>query len=161
MPSGLLVGLLVGLVLAFVADRRQRRIRGPQDVAKFDVPVLMSLPAKEPEPELEIAAPRSPIGREFSELAHVLVGAMGRGRHVILVSGVSGGHGAGLVAANLAAALSRNQPERHAGLRRPGGIGDPRYGRAAVRRRASPTCWPGPIRSARPGSGRPRRRGCG
>jgi capsular polysaccharide biosynthesis protein len=111
LPSGLLAGLLAGLVLAFVSDRRQRRIRGPQDVAKADVPVLMSLSAKGPAPERVIAAPRSALGREFSELAHVLVGAMGPGRHVILVSGITFGQGAGLVAANLAFALSRNQPD--------------------------------------------------
>jgi uncharacterized protein involved in exopolysaccharide biosynthesis len=111
LPSGLLAGLLAGLVLAFVSDRRQRRIRGPHDVAKADVPVLMSLSAKGPAPDLTIAAPRSALGREFSELAHVLVGAMGPGRHVILVSGIAFGQGASLVAANLAVALSRNQPD--------------------------------------------------
>jgi capsular polysaccharide biosynthesis protein/MinD-like ATPase involved in chromosome partitioning or flagellar assembly len=110
-PSGLLAGLLIGLVLAFLTDRRQRRIRRPQDVTRADVPVLMSLPARGPAPELTLAAPRSPLGREFSELAHVLTGAMGVGRHVILVSGIIRGQGASLVAANLAAALSRNQPD--------------------------------------------------
>ena len=79
-PSGLLAGLLIGLVLAYLTDRRRRRIRGPRDVAKLDVPVLMSLPAGEPGPGLAIAAPRSPVGREFSELAHVVIGAMGRGQ---------------------------------------------------------------------------------
>src|SRR2546430_4156909 len=38
-------------------------------------------------------------------------GAMGAGRHVILVSGTTRGQGASLVAANLAVALSRNQPD--------------------------------------------------
>ena len=76
-PSGLLAGLLIGLVLAYLTDRRRRRIRGPQDVTRANVPVLMSLPAGRPAPELAIAAPRSPVGREFSELAHVVIGAMG------------------------------------------------------------------------------------
>ena len=75
-------------MLAFLTDRRQRRIRGPQDVTRADVPVLMNLPARGPAPELTLAAARSPLGREFSELAHVLTGAMGFGRHVILVSGI-------------------------------------------------------------------------
>jgi capsular polysaccharide biosynthesis protein len=110
-PSGLLAGLLVGLVLAFLTDRRRARIRRPQDAARADVPVLMSVPARGPAPELTIAAARSALGREFSELAHVLTGAMGAGRHVILVSGIARGQGTSLVAANLAVALARNQPD--------------------------------------------------
>jgi uncharacterized protein involved in exopolysaccharide biosynthesis/Mrp family chromosome partitioning ATPase len=109
-PSGLLVGLLIGLVLAFVVDRRDRRIRRPQDLSKLNVPVLMNLPLKKFKLELAIAAPRSPSGRDFAELAHVLTGTLGSGRHVILVTAPSAGQGTSLVAANLAVALSRNQP---------------------------------------------------
>ena len=79
-------------------------------MARFDIPVLMSLPLKQYEPDLEIATPRSPTGRNFSELAHVLAGSLGAGSHVIVVIGASAGDGSGLVAANLAAALSRSQP---------------------------------------------------
>jgi Mrp family chromosome partitioning ATPase len=71
----------------------------------------MSLPLKHYEPDLEIATPRSPTGRNFSELAHVLVGSLGGGSHVISVIGASAGDGSGLVAANLAAALSRSQAD--------------------------------------------------
>jgi capsular polysaccharide biosynthesis protein/MinD-like ATPase involved in chromosome partitioning or flagellar assembly len=111
LPSGLLAGLLIGLVLAFLADRQDRRIRGPRDVTKLDVPVLMSLPLKSFTPEMAIAVPRSPTGRDFTELAHVLTGSLGAGNHVVLVTGASAGYGTGLVAANLAVALSRNQPD--------------------------------------------------
>jgi Mrp family chromosome partitioning ATPase len=111
LPSGLLAGLLTGLVLAFLADRADRRIRGPQDLARLDVPVLMSLPLKRFTPEMAIAVPRSPTGRDFSELAHVLTGSLGAGNHVLLVTGASAGYGTGFVAANLAVALSRNQPD--------------------------------------------------
>lgn len=110
LPSGLLAGLVIGLVLAYLTSRGRRRIRRPQDVTRVNVPVLLSLPTGRPGLELAIAAPRSPAGRKFSELAHAVIGAMGSGRHVILVPGVSRGQGASLVAANLAAALSRNQP---------------------------------------------------
>ena len=110
-PSGLLVGLLIGLVLAYIVDRRDRRIRGPRDVAKLSVPVLMSLPPRKSKPELAIASSRSQVGRDFSELAHIVTGSLGSGSHVILVSGSSAGHGASLVAANLAVALSRSQPD--------------------------------------------------
>ncbi len=110
-PSGLLAGLLAGLVLAFVVDRRDQRIRSPRDVARLGVPVLMSVPLKQPAPKLAIAAPRSPSGRAFAELAHVLTGSLGTGNHVILVTGSSVGRGASLVAANLAVALSRQHPD--------------------------------------------------
>jgi Mrp family chromosome partitioning ATPase len=109
-PSGLLAGLLIGLVLAFIAERRDRRIRGPRDLTKYDVPVLMSLPLRRFTPDMEIAAPRSLAGREFAELAHMLAGSLGAGSHVIAVSGSAAGYGTSLVAANLAAALSRNHP---------------------------------------------------
>jgi Mrp family chromosome partitioning ATPase len=71
----------------------------------------MALPAKLSSAELGIAPPRSRSGREFARLAHVLTGSLGEGSHVILVTGARPGHGASLVAANLAASLSRNQPD--------------------------------------------------
>ncbi len=61
--------------------------------------------------ELAIAPPRSPLAREFAELARVLTGSLGAGSHVILVTDAAPGRGASLVAANLAAALSRSQPD--------------------------------------------------
>ena len=111
LPSGVLGGLLIGLVLAYLVDRRDRRIRGPRDLTRLNVPVLMSLPLRKFRPELAIAEHRSPTGRSFSELAHMLTGSLGAGSHVILVTGSVPGHGASLVAANLAAALSRHQPD--------------------------------------------------
>jgi len=111
-PSGVLGGLLIGLVLAYLVDRRTRRIRGPRDITRLNVPVLMSLPLRKKfAPELGIADHRSPTGRSFSELAHMLTGSLGGGSHVVLVTGSVPGHGASMVAANLAAALSRHQPD--------------------------------------------------
>jgi len=109
-PSGLLAGLVIGLILAYIVDRRDHRIRGPQDLTKLSVPVLMSLPRK-PAPQLAIASPRSRAGLAFAGMAHMLTGTLDAGTHVILVSGVSLGYGSSFVAANLAVALSRNQPD--------------------------------------------------
>jgi len=110
-PSGLVVGLLIGLIAAFVVDRRDKQIRGPRDLARVNVPVLMSLPLKNFTPDLAIAAPRSGIGREFSELAHVLTGSVEAGNQIILLTGSADGRGVDLVAANLATALSRYEAE--------------------------------------------------
>jgi succinoglycan biosynthesis transport protein ExoP len=109
-PSGLLAGLLIGLILSFIVDRRDRRVRSPRDLMKINVPVLMSLVQKRSAVELAIA-PRSQVGRDFSGLAHLLTSSLGTGSHVILVTGASAGNGVSLVAANLAVSLSRNQPD--------------------------------------------------
>lgn len=111
LSSGLLGGLLAGLVLAFLADRRDRRVRRRRDLDKLDVPVLMDLPPENFGSDLSIAVPRSPAGRDFAGLAHELTGLLGAGHHVVMVTGASAGYGASLVAANLAAALSRSQPD--------------------------------------------------
>ena len=110
-PSGLLAGLLIGLILAFIVDRRDQRVRSSRDLTKINVPVLMSLLPKRSPVELAIASPRSQVGREFSGLAHLLTSSLGTGSHVILVTGASVGNGVSLVAANLAVSLSRNQPD--------------------------------------------------
>jgi capsular polysaccharide biosynthesis protein/Mrp family chromosome partitioning ATPase len=110
-PSGLVVGLLIGLIAAFIRDRRDRRIRGPRDLAKINVPVLMALPTAPSSAELGIAPPRSPLGRDFARLAQVLTRSLEAGSRVILVTAAGPGHGTSLVAANLAVALSRNQPD--------------------------------------------------
>jgi capsular polysaccharide biosynthesis protein/MinD-like ATPase involved in chromosome partitioning or flagellar assembly len=110
-PSGLLAGLLIGLILSFIVDRRDRRVRSSRDLMKINVPVLMSLPQKRSAVELAIASPRSQVGRDFSGLAHLLTSSLGTGSHVILVTGASAGNGVSLVAANLAVSLSRNQPD--------------------------------------------------
>ena len=109
--SGLLASVLIGLILAFLVDRRDRRIRGPREMAQLDVPVLMSLPLKRSRPRLEITASRSPASRDFAELAHVLTGSLGDGRHVILIANAARGKGGSYVAGNLAIAMARNQPD--------------------------------------------------
>jgi capsular polysaccharide biosynthesis protein len=109
--SGLLVGLLIGLIAGFIVDRRDRRIRGAREITQLDMPVLMSLPLKRFKPTLAVSAPRSPTSRAFAELAHVLSGSLGDDRQVILVTDATKGQGASYVAANLAVALARNQPD--------------------------------------------------
>jgi Mrp family chromosome partitioning ATPase len=97
--------------LSHLENRGILRLLSPRDITRLNVPVLMSLPLRKKfAPELGIADHRSPTGRSFSELAHMLTGSLGAGSHVVLVTGSVPGHGASMVAANLAAALSRHQP---------------------------------------------------
>jgi len=110
LPAGLIAGLLLGLIAAFVWDRRDTRLHSAQDVERLlGLPVLLSMPPLGR--EVSLASPRSRTGRAFTELAHTLTASLGEGSHVVLVTGAMPGPAASLVAANLAAALARTQSE--------------------------------------------------
>jgi uncharacterized protein involved in exopolysaccharide biosynthesis/Mrp family chromosome partitioning ATPase len=112
LPSGLAAGLVAGLVVAFVWDRRDKRLHGPADVERLlNLPVMLSLPGKAVSRQLSLASPRSATGKAFTELAHVVAATLGEGNHVVLVAGTAPGPAASLVAANLAATLARTHPE--------------------------------------------------
>lgn len=111
-PSGLLAGLLLGVVLAFAVDRRDDRIHSAKDVERFlDLPVLFSLPLKRLSPQASIVSPRSRTGRAFTDLAQTVASSLGDGNHVILVAGTSAGESGSVIAANLAATLARTRSE--------------------------------------------------
>jgi capsular exopolysaccharide synthesis family protein len=108
LPSGLLAGLLIGVVLAILLDRTDKRVRTAQDVERvLDLPVLLDIPAKRGRDALGLLPARSRTGQSFHELAHVLSATLGHGNHVLLVTGATPGRGGSVVAANLAAALAR------------------------------------------------------
>jgi capsular polysaccharide biosynthesis protein/Mrp family chromosome partitioning ATPase len=112
LPSGLLAGLLIGLVLAFVIDRRDDRIHSARDVERFlGLPVLFRLRQKRLDEPATLSAPRSGAGRAFTELAEAVGAGLGDGNHIIAVAASSPGHGGSIVAANLAAALSRTRAD--------------------------------------------------
>ncbi|MFB4311117.1 Wzz/FepE/Etk N-terminal domain-containing protein [Actinomadura sp. GTD37] len=108
--GGLMAGLLVGLGVAAVRDRLDTRLRSAADVERMlDMPVLLELhPAGKGE-RLGLLPARSRNGQEVHELSHQLNAVLGHGNHVILVTSATDGPGAGLSAANLAAALARTQ----------------------------------------------------
>jgi uncharacterized protein involved in exopolysaccharide biosynthesis/Mrp family chromosome partitioning ATPase len=111
-PSGLGVGLVAGLIAAFVWDRRDRRIHTAGDVGRlFGLPVLLSLPQGSFGRQVSLASPRSRTGGAFTELAHAVAASLGEGSHVVLVAGATPGPAASVVAANLAAALARTHSE--------------------------------------------------
>lgn len=107
LPSGLMVGLLIGLVAAFTVERRDDRIHAARDLPRFlDVPVLFSTPDGS-HLHASVAPARSRAGQTFTELAQTLATSLGEGNHVLLVAGASAGPAASIVSANLAATLAR------------------------------------------------------
>jgi capsular polysaccharide biosynthesis protein/Mrp family chromosome partitioning ATPase len=112
LPAGLIIGLLLGLVGAFVWDRRDKRLHNAGDVERLlGLPVLLSLPAKAYGRRVSLASARSRTGRAFTEMANNLAAALGEGSHIVLVAGASPGPAASVVAANLAASLARTHSE--------------------------------------------------
>ncbi|HEY7431956.1 MAG TPA: Wzz/FepE/Etk N-terminal domain-containing protein [Streptosporangiaceae bacterium] len=108
LPSGLLAGLLIGLLAAFIADRRDHHIHAARDLERFlDLPVLFNLPRYRPDSQPALITPRSEAGQAFTALAEAVASGLGDGNHVLFIAASSPGRGAGIVAANLAAALAR------------------------------------------------------
>ncbi len=108
LPSGLLAGLLLGLLAAFIVDRRDNRIHTARDLERFlDLPVLFNLPRYRPESQPGLITPRTEAGQAFTALAEAVASGLGDGNHVLFIAASSPGRGAGIVAANLAAALAR------------------------------------------------------
>jgi capsular polysaccharide biosynthesis protein len=106
LPSGLLAGLFLGLIIAFAWDKRDTRVKGAKSLGNAGAPVLLSLSAKDLGAEL-LARPRSPAGLEFSELARSAARALDQDHHLLLMAGASPGQGTSVAAANLAVALAR------------------------------------------------------
>jgi Mrp family chromosome partitioning ATPase len=112
LPSGLVAGLLLGLLLAFWVDRRDKRIHGAADLQRGqDLPVLATLQTKQRHPQPTIATPRSQAGRMFAQLADSTTAALGEGNHVLFVAGTSPGASTSVTAANLSVALARTHSE--------------------------------------------------
>ncbi len=108
LPSGLIVGLVIGLAWAFARDRKDKRIHSVRDVERLaNLPTLISLVDKPHSRVTGLESPRSAAGRGFSELARYADAALGDGSHVIAVAATSTGSGGSVVAVNLAAALAR------------------------------------------------------
>ena len=111
LPSGLLAGLLLGFIAAYLVDRRDRRVHSAREIERFlDTAVLLSVPRKAALSE-GLVASRSKIGQAFTELAQYIASVLGNGSHVLLVAGTSVGPGCSTVAANLAVTLARTRSD--------------------------------------------------
>jgi capsular polysaccharide biosynthesis protein/Mrp family chromosome partitioning ATPase len=112
LPSGIVAGLLLGLICAFVWDRRDKRIHTAKDAERLlDLPVMLNLPPRAFSQQLSVASPRSKTGQAFTELAYAVAASLGEGSHVVLVAGTTSGAGGSVVAANLAATLARTHSD--------------------------------------------------
>jgi Mrp family chromosome partitioning ATPase/capsular polysaccharide biosynthesis protein len=112
LPGGLALGLVAGLVAAYVRDRRRPRLHSARDAERLlGLPVLLSLTSRTAGPTTVLAPPNTPAGQACTELAQYTAQALGDGSHVILVAGVSPGAAGSVIAANLAAALARTRAE--------------------------------------------------
>lgn len=106
LPSGLLAGLLIGLIVAFAWDKRDTRIKNFRSLGQLGAPVLLTLAAKDLDGQ-PLAGPGSRAAQDFSELARSATASLGQDHQLVLVAGASAGAGASVVAANLATALTR------------------------------------------------------
>lgn len=123
LATGGMAGLLAGAVLAAVRQRFDRRIRQAGEVSRqTGVPVLAQLPQhrswpprlpvgwdarRAPAQPPGLFPPHGPGGRTFNRLRNEVLASLSPGDQVLVVAGASRGAAATLVAANLAAALSR------------------------------------------------------
>ncbi|GAA4436485.1 Wzz/FepE/Etk N-terminal domain-containing protein [Phytohabitans houttuyneae] len=108
LATGAMVGLLLGLGVALLRERLDRRVRVAADVSRRTrVPVLAELARGEDFRLDAVLAPHGEGGRTFNRLRNEVVASLGPDDKVVVVAGTSRGVASTLVAANLAAALAR------------------------------------------------------
>jgi Mrp family chromosome partitioning ATPase/capsular polysaccharide biosynthesis protein len=110
--AGLMAGLLVGLGVAALRERNDRRLRGTRDVERvYDIPVLVEMPRLRHRREGETLLAPDSVGAEgIRRLRNAVLAARSDSEtgRVIVVTSASVGAGASAIAANLAAALGRS-----------------------------------------------------
>ncbi|GAB1689435.1 hypothetical protein KRM28CT15_12380 [Krasilnikovia sp. M28-CT-15] len=106
--TGAMIGLLLGLALAFLRERVDGRLRTAADVRdRARIPVLAALDERTTPHFDDVLQPYGPGGRVFNRLRNEVLASLRPGDQVIVVTGASRGSASTLVAANLAAALAR------------------------------------------------------
>jgi uncharacterized protein involved in exopolysaccharide biosynthesis/Mrp family chromosome partitioning ATPase len=106
--TGGMIGLLLGIALAFVRERFDRRLRTAADVRdRGRVNVLAALDERTTPHFDDVLQPYGAGGRVFNRLRNEILATLRPSDQVIVVTGASRGSAATLVSANLAAALAR------------------------------------------------------
>lgn len=108
LPSGLALGLLLGVIAAIVLEKLDRRVHTPGDVErKAGLQVLLNLRKRRKRGPLGLLSARDPEGQAFHRLGHSISAALQTERPVVMFTGASRGSGNGVVTANAVAALAR------------------------------------------------------
>ncbi|HEY0536372.1 MAG TPA: Wzz/FepE/Etk N-terminal domain-containing protein [Actinoplanes sp.] len=108
LATGGMVGLLLGLLLAFTRERFDRRLRTASDVRdRGRMPVLAALDDRTTPHFDDVLQPYGAGGRVFNRLRNEILASLQPGDQIIVVTGATRGSAATLVSANLAAALAR------------------------------------------------------
>jgi len=112
LATGAMLGLLLGLSVAVVRERLDRRVRAAADVERVArVPVLAELTLASG-PQLDaVFQPYATGGRTFNRLRNEVLASLRPEDRVVVVTGASRGVASTLVAANLAAAMARSGSE--------------------------------------------------
>ncbi|GLY01058.1 hypothetical protein Acsp01_14370 [Actinoplanes sp. NBRC 101535] len=106
--AGAMIGLLLGLCLAYLRERFDRRLVTAADVRdRGRVPVLATLDERSTPHFDDVLQPYGPGGRVFNRLRNEVLASLEPDDQIIVVTGTSRGSASTLVAANLAAALAR------------------------------------------------------
>lgn len=106
--TGAMLGLLLGVALAFARERLDRRLRTAADVRdRARIGVLAALDERTTPHFDDVLQPYGPGGRVFNRLRNEVLASLNTGDQIIVVTGASRGSASTLVAANLAAALAR------------------------------------------------------
>ena len=107
LAAGVVLGLLVGLLVAMLRHRADDVVRRPEDVfRRTRLTVATVLNSRLHGGEVSLVEPLSADGRGYARLRNLVTTSLERSeRRVVLVAGVK--RGSGPVAANLAASLAR------------------------------------------------------
>jgi capsular polysaccharide biosynthesis protein len=103
--SCVMLGLLLGVIAAFMRERTDPRIRDTTALDELGLPVLASIPGARN--EIDVVAPTTAVTRAFQRLSNVVLANCGPNGGAVMVAGISADQTDRGVAAHLATALKR------------------------------------------------------
>ena len=108
LASGAMLGILLGIGLAILRQRADRRVRFAGDITRrAGLPLLATLPARVRLRFDDVYPPYGAGGRTFNRLRNEILASLQDNEKIIVVTGASKGNASTLVSTNLASALAR------------------------------------------------------